>query len=354
MLKEQIESRWIDNMIELFSLCKVQTGETAAILSESQSRQVLVSLSELALAKLGARVFHVVLPSPPLKTSIPLRSTGSCLAVDGLEPVVSALSQCDIVIDCTVEGMLHAPELPDILADKTRLMMISNEHPEILERLRPLPGLTEKCVLGANYISEASMMRVTSEHGTNLSVDLSNTPGRGSAGVADQPKSRGYWPAGLCLCFPNPNSTNGRIVIAPGDVNLTFKRYLESPVTLHIENDHVIDIEGINLDADLMRSYYEAWDDINAYAVSHVGWGMNPQARWDSLAMYDKRDTNGTELRAFAGNFLFSTGANEVARRFTPCHFDIPMRNCTIELDQKIVVDAGILQGDLDTLSLLK
>ena len=27
--------------------------------------------------------------------------------------------------------------------------------------------------------------------------------------------------------------------------------------------------------------------------------------------MYDQRDTNGTELRAVAGNFLFSTGAND-------------------------------------------
>ena len=32
--------------------------------------------------------------------------------------------------------------------------------------------------------------------------------------------------------------------------------------------------------------------------------------------MYDKADLNGTELRA-AGNFLYSTGANEFAGRFT-------------------------------------
>lgn len=29
---------------------------------------------------------------------------------------------------------------------------------------------------------------------------------------------------------------------------------------------------------------------------------------------------------AFAGNFLFSTGANEFARRFTDGHFDLPVR----------------------------
>ena len=63
--------------------------------------------------------------------------------------------------------------------------------------------------------------------------------------------------------------------------------------------------------------------------------------------MYDKGDLQGTELRAFAGNFLFSTGSNEYANRFTPAHFDLPMRGCTIALDDKVIVDEGVLQGEL-------
>ena len=225
--------------------------------------------------------------------------------------------------------------------------MISNEHPEILERLRPLPGLNDKCIKGAGMITEAKSMRVSSSHGTDLNVKLGDTTGRGSAGVATQPGSRGYWPAGLCLCFPASGTVNGTLVLAPGDVNLTFKRYLESPVVLTIENDYVTSIAGDSVDAELMRSYYEAWADKEAYAVSHVGWGMNPAARWDSLVMYDKADVNGTELRAFAGNFLFSTGANEAAGRYTACHFDFPMRGCSVCLDDTVVVDNGKLQDQL-------
>jgi 2,5-dihydroxypyridine 5,6-dioxygenase len=54
---------------------------------------------------------------------------------------------------------------------------------------------------------------------------------------------------------------------------LTFKRYFESSVTLVIENDFVISIEGPGLDADLMRSYYSVWQNLNGYGISHVGWG---------------------------------------------------------------------------------
>ncbi len=78
-------------------------------------------------------------------------------------------------------------------------------------------------------------------------------------------------------------------MLAPGDVNLTFKRYLECAVHLTIEKDFVTRITGEGLDAALMSSYFEAWGDRNAYAVSHAGWGMNKAARWEALAMYDKR-----------------------------------------------------------------
>jgi 2,5-dihydroxypyridine 5,6-dioxygenase len=60
--------------------------------------------------------------------------------------------------------------------------------------------------------------------------------------------------------------------------------------------------------------------------------------------MYDQRDTNGTEIRAVAGNFLFSTGANEFAGRYTAGHFDIPVMRTTILVDDSVVVRAGILQ----------
>ena len=139
----------------------------------------------------------------------------------------------------------------------------------------------------------------------------------------------------------------GTLVLAPGDVNLTFKRYIESPVRLEILDDYIMGIDGDGLDAELFRSYIAAWDDRDAYAVSHVGWGMNPAARWEALAFYDKADTNGTELRAFAGNFLYSTGANETAGRHTAGHFDLPMRGCSISLDDEMIVVDGKLQGDL-------
>ena len=341
MLVERVEGKWIDAFAETFRLCGVTAGETAAVLSESQSRPVIVELADLALQRLGARVFGVSVPTPPQRAPVPVRSTGASDAIDGLEPVVAALAGSSFVADCTVEGLLHAPELGAILDGGARILMVSNEHPEILERLVPDPALKPRVDEGAALLAGASEMRVTSAAGTDLTVDVSQAPAAASWGCTNGPGTVAHWPGGLCLCFPPAGTVNGTLVLDVGDVNLTFKRYLESPVRLQITDDYVTDVSGDGLDAELMSSYLEAWDDPDAYAVSHVGWGMNPLARWDALTMYDRTQFNGTELRAFAGNFLYSTGANETAGRHTLGHFDLPLRNCTVTLDGRTVVSAG-------------
>lgn len=347
MLRDHIEWQWIETFAEVFRLCGVQRGEVAAILSESQSRQINVELAALALQQLGARPFHIAIPSPRQESPVPVRSTGSTHAIQGLEPVVAALCTASFIVDCTVEGMMHAPETPRILAAGARALYVSNEHPEALERLRTDSALFPKIRHGRELMKAAKSMRVTSPAGTDLSVRLEGARVGGNFGAAFDRGQLASWPGGICSCFPPAHSVNGTLVLDEGDINLTFKRYLEKPVRLVIEDDFVVQIEGTGLDAELMRSYFAAWGDRNAYGVSHVGWGMNPTARWEALVMYDKGDVNGTEQRAYAGNFLYSTGANPSAQRFTLGHFDLPVGRCTIALDGKVIVDGGKLQGEL-------
>ncbi len=347
MLNDRIEKPWLDAFQRTFSLCGLQAGDSVAILSETQSRQINIDLAELALLNLGTRAFHIRVPTPSDTAPVPVRSTGASKALGGLEPVLNALSSATMVIDLTVEGLLHAPEVPTLLQAGTRILMISNEHPEALARLQPSEQLTPKVKAAAKMCKQASQMRVTSAAGTDLTVDMTDAPTAGVWGYTDRPGTMAHWPAGVVVSFPKQGSTNGTLVLAPGDVNLTFKRYLQNQVTLTIENDYVTHIAGSGTDAELMRRYWAAWGDKEAYAVSHVGFGMNPAARYEALTMYDQRDTNGTELRAFAGNFLFSTGANEFAGRYTEGHFDLPVCNCDIWLDDQLIIKAGQLQGDL-------
>lgn len=343
MIADRLEGKWIDLFAEVFSRCQVGAGDPCAILSETQSRALNVQLAELALQRLGARPFHVVVPTPAQRAPVPIRSTGASVALQGLAPAIQALAAATFVADCTLEGLMHAAELPAILKGGARVLYISNEHPEALERLAPSPADEQQVRAAMRTLREARRMKVSSPAGTALDIVVEGARVGGVWGYTEKPGTLSHWPGGLCLCFPKAGSVNGTLVLAPGDLNLTFKRYLESAVRLTVENDYIVRIEGDSLDAELMREYLAAWGDREAYAVSHVGWGMNARARWDALAMYDRRDVNGTEQRAFAGNFLYSTGANEVASRHTLGHFDLPFRHCTIELDGTAVVRDGKL-----------
>ncbi|HUG77828.1 MAG TPA: peptidase M29 [Burkholderiales bacterium] len=345
MIADRIEGKWIELFAAVFARCKVGAGDPCAVLSETQSRALNVQLSELALHRLGARPFHVIVPTPRQSAPVPIRSTGASTALQGLVPAVGALASSTFVADCTVEGLMHAAELPQILKGGTRVLYISNEHPDVLERLAPSPADEQQVRAGMRRLKDAKRMQVSSAAGTQLEIGVEGARIGGVWGYTEKPGTLSHWPGGLCLAFPKSGSVNGVLVMAPGDLNLTFKRYVESEVRLKIDDDYVTAIEGSGLDAELMREYFAAWNEREAYAVSHVGWGTNPRARWDALVMYDRRDVNGTEQRAFAGNFLYSTGANEVAGRHTLGHFDLPFRRCTVLLDGHAVVRDGQLTG---------
>ena len=345
MLQERIEGKWLAAFRRVFALNGIKAGTQVAILSETQSRPVLVHLSELALYDLGAASCHIQMPTPPQTAPVPVKSTGTSWAIQGHRAVIEALKRVEVIVDCTVEGLIHAPEWPEIEdAGNTRLLVITNEHPEILERTEPKAEHAARVQKGIALLKSARHMHVTSPAGTDFHVDLTDAPCGGTAGFGTTPGAVAHWPGGLCLAFPGKNAANGRIVMDVGDMNLTFKTYLTSRIAFTIKDDFVTAIEGDGIDALHLREYMAAWNDPNAYGLSHVGWGVNPGAQWVSAAMYDKRDMQAVEFRALAGSFLWSTGANQYAGRSTLGHFDLPMRNCTISLDGQIVVRDGVLQ----------
>lgn len=343
MTSRSIEGHWIDLFTRVFTLCGVKAGDDCAVLSQTQTRPELPRLSELALLRLGARPFHLVMPARALTAPVPVRSTGASDAIGGMSPVVAALAGSVFVADCTVEGLQHAPELPAILKGGARVLAISHEHPEILERCEPRAEDEAPVREAMRRLKAARVMHVRSTAGTDLHIDLAGARVGGVWGFSSRPGTLSHWPGGLVLAFPAAGSVRGTLVLDRGDVNLTFKRYLQDPVRLTVADDHVVDVAGEGVDAEMMRGYFAAWGDPAAYAVSHVGWGLNRRARWDSMLFHDKADFNGTELRAFAGNFLYSTGANEVAGRHTAGHFDLPLRGCTVLLDGAAVVEGGRL-----------
>ena len=126
-----------------------------------------------------------------------------------------------------------------------------------------------------------------------------------------------------------------------------FKKYVSDPIELTIEQGLVRDVRG-GFDAELLRDYIAGFNDEKAYGISHIGWGCNENARWSGLQ--NDRRSIGMESRAFYGNVLFSTGPNSElgGSNDTPCHVDVPMRNCSVFLDDEpVLLDGEFVLDDL-------
>jgi len=221
MLADRIEGKWIDLFAEVFSLCKVGRGDVCAVLSESQSRALNVQLAELALQRLGARPFHVVVPTGRQTAPVPIRSTGASNALDGVGPAIDALAASTFVADCTLEGLMHAAELPRILKGGARVLYISNEHPDVLERLLPSSADEQQVRAGMRMLREGKRMKIASPAGTSLDIALEGARVGGVWGYTEKPGTLSHWPGGLCLAFPKASSVNGT----------TFSRVMTRPFT---------------------------------------------------------------------------------------------------------------------------
>lgn len=322
-------------------LSKVTKGEHVVLLAEPGSRSDYVEAAFGAAKDLGAHVMSVTVPAG-IPAPTPATHTGSGPGlVSVLEDTVAQelLAKADLVVDLTREGFIHAPVQQDILRAGTRILFVCDA-PDVLTRNMPRAEDKGEVLAAVEAVRAATTMTVTSPHGTKLDVGLADCHPGYQTGFADDPGRWDHWPSKMCLFWPE--APTGRIVLAPGDILLPFKEYVRSEVVLEITEGHIDSIEG-GADARTLERFMADCDDQWARYTSHMGWGLMKSADWFATAMYGKHEIMGMEARAFAGNFLWSTGPQPFLGRDSHAHLDIAMRDCTVALDDRTVVADGAL-----------
>jgi 2,5-dihydroxypyridine 5,6-dioxygenase len=229
--------------------------------------------------------------------------------LSGNTAAIAALKASEIVIDLMV--LLFSPEQVEIMESGTRILLAA-EPPEVLVRMVPTLEDRARVLKASEMLKTAKTMTVTSTAGTDFRCALGEYPLLIEYGFVDEPGRWDHWPSGFLATWSNEGSSEGAIVLDRGDILLPQKSYVRDPIRLTIAGGYVRKIEG-GLDAELLEDYIASFDDSEAFAISHLGWGLQPRARWSTLEQYDRETTMGMDARAFAGNFLFSLGPNTEA-----------------------------------------
>ena len=326
---------------QVLSLCRLEKGQCVTVLTDPDTHPQTLSAAIAGASSFGAIVNRLeFIPTNGERSLSPDKT-----AYVGTTPLTSnrmalaALKASDLILDMVL--LLHSPEQNDVLAGGAK-MLLAIEPPEILTRLVPTPQDRTRVLASARKLEVARHMHITSAAGTDLHLDLGDFPILKEYGFVDEPGRWDHWPSGFLATWGNELSARGKVVLDRGDILLPQKSYVQAPIEMIVESGYVSKISG-GLDAELLTDYMETFKDREVYAMSHVGWGLQDRARWSVMGLYNPERSIAMDARAFAGNFLFSLGPNTEAggSRNTPCHMDIPMRNCTIELDGVPVVRNG-------------
>ncbi|MBQ2262973.1 MAG: leucyl aminopeptidase [Loktanella sp.] len=320
----------------------VQKDERLIVLTQGMERLDYADAFMAAGQRLGANMYHMRLPQPLPSSGWAVGTTGLAAMPDAVE----ALKNCDMLIDCVF--LLFSPEQFAIQAAGTRILT-AVEPPELLARMLPTQEIREKVEIGGEILSKAKVMRITSPHGTDVTYKLNTYPTVTEYACTDEPGRWDHWPSGFVFTGGDDDGVDGQIVVAPGDILLPQNIYVRDPITYTIEKGFVTDIRG-GLDAELVKSYMADFNDPRGMGMSHVGWGMNPHAKWHNFVPGAFGGGMGMEPRSYYGNVMFSTGPNNElgGPNDTHCHLDIPMRGCSLFLDDEpIVIDGDIVVKDM-------
>ncbi|MGW7260838.1 leucyl aminopeptidase [Streptomyces sp. NPDC054834] len=323
------------------TLSAVHEGETVAVLSRGPERADYADAFLFAAQQLGASAYHMRLPEP--STASGAWAVGDS-GLAGNPRAVEALQQADMLVDLTF--LLFSKEQFAIQGAGTRILTVVEPAP-LLARLMPTPELRERVEVGAELLARAGSLHITSPAGTDVTYQLGRYPTLSEYGYTDQPGRWDHWPAAFVFTGGTDDGVDGTIVLSPGDVLLPFNTYVQTPVTITVEKGFITAIRG-GLDAQLLSSYIESFDDPRGYGMSHVGWGLDERAQWHGLTQFP--GGMGMELRSFYGNVMFSIGPNNElgGPNDTPCHFDIPMRGCSLFLDgEPVVVDGDVVVPEM-------
>lgn len=326
---------------QVLTLSRLEKGQFVTILTDPQSHHQTLAAATAAATTLGAIVSRLELAPVNAEKSLSRDKTAyvGSTPLAGNRTALAALKSSDLIIDLIL--LLHSPEQNEVLRDGGKILL-AVEPPEVLVRIVPTMADRARVLAAADKLQHAKHMHVTSAAGTDLHLDIGDYPLLKEYGFVDEPGRWDHWPSGFLATWGNELSARGRVVMDRGDILLPQKCYIQSPIEMTVESGYVKSIDG-ELDAELLNDYMESFNDEEAYALSHVGWGLQDRARWSVMGLYGREGSIAMDARAFAGNFLFSLGPNTEAggMRNTPCHIDIPMRNCTVELDGVAVVRSG-------------
>ncbi len=309
-------------LIAVRDCLKVVDGEKLLIVTDTELLEIGRALVEAGRSLGATGVIMEMQPlsrngeEPPVMVSEAMKFADAvvCPASKSLTHTAARRNAC--------EAGSRVATMPGITLD-TMVRCLSADYYAIVDRTRELTVL----------LDEAKVARITTAIGTDLTIPIDGIKAISSTGLIHDPGSFGNLPSGESYMMPAEEQSEG-IFIVDGSMAGIGDLAGKTPITIKVEGGYAVEITG-GPEADELRSKLEAVGR-KAFHTAELGIGTNDAAKSIGNILEDEK-VMGT-VHIALGNNMSMGGTFDV-----PIHLDGIIKDPTLELDGKVIMDAGKL-----------
>ena len=271
-------------------------------------------------------------------TSVPMKAGTN----HGEEPalvVANMMKSASLVIALTTFSLAHSRARIDAAAQGARFLSLPQYsktllgHPMVRVDYRALAPTVRKV---SDAFTAGSSLHITSEAGTDLTVDISGRAGNYCPAFVEAAGDLGSPPDIEANVSPIEISAHG-IAIVDGSITHPTIGLLSTPVKIVFRDGLAVSLECMELETEEKLKLLFDDNSVKRRVLAEVGVGLNPLAELTG-AMLSDEGTLGTAHLGLGSN-SFVGGKNEI-----DFHLDFVMRDVTVEVDGSPVLVRGVIK----------
>ncbi|MEM3587323.1 MAG: hypothetical protein QXO71_08400 [Candidatus Jordarchaeaceae archaeon] len=329
---------------KILKACQVKDGSKVLLLTATNYyQQHIVNSYYQAALDLGAK--SILITTEPFQ--IPGVFGKDVIKVP--EPIEAAIWASDFVLFLGI-NIFYTPVLERIKERKKPAFFAYNSEFSTEWLITRYPPPCEPVVIrgeaGVDLLKNTSEVRYTTPAGTDLVMGIKRGGETKEIGFL-QPDKGHTWDilagAGI-YAFLEPGSSNGKLVIAPGDYPSQIVDrehgfpYTGDKITITVKNGKITKIEG-SVGAKLLDQWFRSWEAESSYEMCHMGIGTDPRQRRD-FERYPFYGVSGWDGEWIEGLINLGIG-------YEPSHLDIMLRHGTVWFDKDKVLEDEKFVGPL-------
>lgn len=177
----------------------------------------------------------------------------------------------------------------------------------------------------------AQEIHITTPAGTDLRAPIAGEKVIVECGFATEPGQEAAFSDGEVSQMPRVNSAEGVVVV---DGPIAHIGQPSSPITLKIAKGSVVSLSGESRQAEELGDIIE--NIHNAANIAEIGIGLNPMCRRNGDFEEEKKGRGNVHI-ALGDNVFYGGDVH------SPVHMDMVIYHPTVKMDERVIVDQGIV-----------